>query len=129
MGWVLIGGERTKRGKVGFSRSEPTRLTARRKVAITQRVPDPEFRGGARLRFSGPRLLPWPGMDGVVHVTAIVPWARKEFNMTIGAIIGTIIFGAVISILAQAVLPGRQSINAVVTVILGILGALIGYWV
>ena len=49
--------------------------------------------------------------------------------MTIGAIIGTIIFGAVIGILARAVLPGRQSISAVVTVILGILGALIGYWV
>ncbi|MCA0336849.1 MAG: GlsB/YeaQ/YmgE family stress response membrane protein [Actinobacteria bacterium] len=49
--------------------------------------------------------------------------------MTIGAIIGTIIFGAVIGILARLALPGRQSISAVVTVILGILGALIGYWV
>ena len=49
--------------------------------------------------------------------------------MTIGAIIGTIIFGAVIGILARLALPGRQTISAVVTVILGILGALIGYWV
>lgn len=49
--------------------------------------------------------------------------------MTIGAIIGLIIFGAVIGILARLVLPGKQSISAVVTVILGILGALIGYWV
>ena len=37
--------------------------------------------------------------------------------------------GAVIGILARLALPGRQSISAVVTVILGILGALIGYWV
>ena len=43
-------------------------------------------------------------------------------------IIGTIIFGAVIGMLARLVLPGRQNISAVVTVILGVLGALIGYW-
>jgi uncharacterized membrane protein YeaQ/YmgE (transglycosylase-associated protein family) len=49
--------------------------------------------------------------------------------MTIGSIIGTIIFGAVIGILARLVLPGKQNISAVITVILGIAGALIGYWV
>ena len=43
-------------------------------------------------------------------------------------IIGTIIFGAVIGVLARLVLPGRQNISALVTVILGVLGALIGYW-
>ncbi len=44
-------------------------------------------------------------------------------------IIGTIIFGAVIGVLARLVLPGKQNISAVVTVILGILGALVGYYV
>ena len=48
--------------------------------------------------------------------------------MDIGEIIGTIIFGAVIGVLARLVLPGRQNISAIVTVILGVLGALIGYW-
>jgi uncharacterized membrane protein YeaQ/YmgE (transglycosylase-associated protein family) len=43
-------------------------------------------------------------------------------------IIGTIIFGAVIGMLARLVLPGRQNISALVTVILGVLGALLGYW-
>lgn len=43
-------------------------------------------------------------------------------------IIGLIIFGAVIGILARLVLPGRQNISAIVTVVLGVLGALIGYW-
>lgn len=43
-------------------------------------------------------------------------------------IIGTIIFGAVIGMLARFVLPGRQNISTLVTVILGVLGALIGYW-
>jgi len=49
--------------------------------------------------------------------------------MDIWEILGTIVFGAVIGVLARIVLPGRQNINLIVTVILGILGALIGYWV
>ena len=40
-------------------------------------------------------------------------------------IIGTIIFGAIIGVLARVVLPGRQNISALVTV----LGALVGYYV
>ncbi len=45
-----------------------------------------------------------------------------------GAIIGTIIFGAVIGVLARVVLPGKQAYGWIVTVVLGIAGALIGYW-
>ena len=48
--------------------------------------------------------------------------------MDIGEIIGTIFFGAVIGVLARLVLPGKQNISAIITVILGVLGALIGYW-
>lgn len=47
----------------------------------------------------------------------------------VGAIIGLIIFGAVIGVLARLALPGKQSISVVVTVLLGIAGALIGYWI
>lgn len=47
----------------------------------------------------------------------------------ITGIIGTIIFGAVIGVLARLVMPGKQNISALVTVILGILGALVGYWI
>ena len=43
-------------------------------------------------------------------------------------IIVTVIFGAIIGALARLVLPGKQSISTLVTVILGILGALIGSW-
>jgi uncharacterized membrane protein YeaQ/YmgE (transglycosylase-associated protein family) len=45
-----------------------------------------------------------------------------------GEVIGIIIFGAVIGALARLVLPGKQDISIIVTVILGILGALVGYW-
>lgn len=49
--------------------------------------------------------------------------------MDIGEILGLIVFGAVIGVLARLALPGRQNLNIFVTIILGILGALIGYWV
>lgn len=47
----------------------------------------------------------------------------------ITTIIVTVILGAIIGALARLVLPGKQSISTLVTVILGILGALIGSWV
>lgn len=43
-------------------------------------------------------------------------------------IIVTVILGAIVGALARLVLPGKQSISTLVTVILGILGALIGSW-
>ncbi len=43
-------------------------------------------------------------------------------------LIGTIIFGAVIGVLARVVLPGRQTYGWIITIVLGVAGALIGYW-
>lgn len=49
-------------------------------------------------------------------------------ELTIGGIIGTIIFGAIIGILARLFKPGRQNISILATVIIGIIGAVIGYF-
>lgn len=46
----------------------------------------------------------------------------------IGNIIGTIIFGAIIGVLARLVLPGKQNISVVMTVVCGIVGAIVGYY-
>ena len=43
-------------------------------------------------------------------------------------IIGLIIAGAIIGVLARLFMPGRQPIGVLITVILGILGVLIGWW-
>ena len=43
-------------------------------------------------------------------------------------IIVTVILGAIIGALARLVLPGKQNISTLVTVILGIIGALVGSW-
>lgn len=45
-----------------------------------------------------------------------------------GELLGLIVFGAVIGALARLVMPGRQNISMILTVILGALGALIGYY-
>ena len=44
------------------------------------------------------------------------------------SIIGSIIAGIIVGVLARLVLPGRQNISVIITIILGILGALIGWW-
>jgi uncharacterized membrane protein YeaQ/YmgE (transglycosylase-associated protein family) len=62
-------------------------------------------------------------------MTALLPMAAScAPTGSLSGWIGTIIFGAVIGVLARLVLPGRQNISLIITVILGILGALIGYW-
>ena len=46
----------------------------------------------------------------------------------IGEIIGLVIFGAIIGALARFFMKGDQNIGMLWTIILGALGALVGYW-
>lgn len=46
-----------------------------------------------------------------------------------GELIGLIIFGAVIGALARLFMKGSQPLGILWTIILGVLGALAGYWV
>lgn len=48
--------------------------------------------------------------------------------MGIGELVGLIIFGAVIGVLARLVIPGKQAMGWIITILIGIAGALIGYW-
>lgn len=49
--------------------------------------------------------------------------------MGIGEIFGLIIFGAVIGAIARLVIPGKQAMGWIITIVLGIAGALLGYWI
>src|SRR5699024_6880218 len=49
-------------------------------------------------------------------------------GITMGELIGLIIFGAVIGALARLFMKGEQPIGVLWTIILGVLGALAGYW-
>jgi len=46
--------------------------------------------------------------------------------MTIGGIITAIVIGAVIGALARLVLPGKQNISVLLTIVVGIVSAIIG---
>jgi uncharacterized membrane protein YeaQ/YmgE (transglycosylase-associated protein family) len=46
----------------------------------------------------------------------------------IGSIILAIVVGALIGVVARIVMPGKQDIGMIVTVVLGALGGLIGSW-
>ena len=46
-----------------------------------------------------------------------------------GELIGLLIFGAVIGALARLFMKGSQPIGVLWTIILGALGALVGYWI
>ncbi|UUO00466.1 GlsB/YeaQ/YmgE family stress response membrane protein [Mycolicibacterium novocastrense] len=48
--------------------------------------------------------------------------------MTVTGVITAILIGAVVGVLARLILPGRQPIGIIVTVLVGIVSALIGTW-
>lgn len=45
------------------------------------------------------------------------------------AILGWIVFGLIAGIIAKAIMPGRDPGGAIVTILLGIVGAVIGGWI
>ena len=45
-----------------------------------------------------------------------------------GELIGLIVFGAVIGVIARLVVPGKQAIGWILTILIGVLGALAGYY-
>jgi uncharacterized membrane protein YeaQ/YmgE (transglycosylase-associated protein family) len=47
----------------------------------------------------------------------------------IGTIVGAIFIGLIIGALARLILPGRQNIGVIMTILLGAIGSFIGSWV
>ena len=48
--------------------------------------------------------------------------------MDVGEIIGAIVLGILAGYLARALMPGRQSMGMLMTIVLGIAGALVGFF-
>ncbi|HJT90473.1 MAG TPA: GlsB/YeaQ/YmgE family stress response membrane protein [Mycobacterium sp.] len=46
----------------------------------------------------------------------------------IGTIIGAIVVGLIVGALARLIMPGKQSIGVIMTILLGALGSFIGSW-
>jgi uncharacterized membrane protein YeaQ/YmgE (transglycosylase-associated protein family) len=49
--------------------------------------------------------------------------------MEVGGIISAIVIGLIIGALARLVLPGRQNISILLTIVVGIVAALLGTWI
>jgi uncharacterized membrane protein YeaQ/YmgE (transglycosylase-associated protein family) len=47
----------------------------------------------------------------------------------IGTIIGAIVVGLIVGALARLVMPGKQSIGMIMTIVLGAIGSFLGTWV
>jgi uncharacterized membrane protein YeaQ/YmgE (transglycosylase-associated protein family) len=47
----------------------------------------------------------------------------------IGTIIGAVVVGLIVGALARLVMPGKQSIGVIMTILLGIVGSFLGTWV
>jgi uncharacterized membrane protein YeaQ/YmgE (transglycosylase-associated protein family) len=50
-------------------------------------------------------------------------------KIMIGTIIGAIVVGLIVGVLARIVMPGKQNIGLIMTVLLGALGSFVGTWV
>lgn len=46
-----------------------------------------------------------------------------------GTIVGAVFLGLVVGVLARLIMPGKQNIGVIMTVILGALGSFLGTWV
>jgi uncharacterized membrane protein YeaQ/YmgE (transglycosylase-associated protein family) len=100
---------------IGATRAHPWSAAARRAADRAQGVRGPVSptpRGSAipivRRRRSDCFNSPWAGIKGAVQI------------------LGLIIIGAIIGIIARLVTPGRQRIGVLMTVLLGIGGAIVG---
>ena len=47
----------------------------------------------------------------------------------IGTIIGAIVVGLIVGVLARLVMPGKQNIGVILTVLLGAVGSFLGTWI
>jgi uncharacterized membrane protein YeaQ/YmgE (transglycosylase-associated protein family) len=64
----------------------------------------------------------------VVPVIAQAGGGGDRFDLTIGTILLYIVVGAVIGVIARLLIPGTGGMGLLVTVVVGILGAVIGGW-
>lgn len=47
----------------------------------------------------------------------------------IGTIIGAIVVGLIVGVLARLIMPGKQNVGMIVTILLGALGSFLGTWI
>lgn len=54
--------------------------------------------------------------------------ARGEFELDVESIVGYVLIGLVVGVLARFLVPGRDPIGIIGTILVGIVGAVLGGW-
>jgi uncharacterized membrane protein YeaQ/YmgE (transglycosylase-associated protein family) len=63
-----------------------------------------------------------------VMTTVLAAVGDKANDIDVGSIIGYVVVGAIVGVLARFVVPGDDPMGIVGTIVLGIVGAVIGGW-
>lgn len=69
--------------------------------------------------------------SGAAHVVVPVLGAqgdRLRIDLDIVSLLGYILIGLVVGLLARLIVPGRTSIGVIGTIVIGVVGAVIGGW-
>ncbi len=61
--------------------------------------------------------------------TLVAQAGDKGSDLDVASILGYIVIGAIVGVIARFVIPGRDPMGIIGTIVLGILGAVIGGWV
>lgn len=67
-------------------------------------------------------------MNGLAAIAVLAQDAGANGDIDIASILGYVLVGAVVGVLARFLLPGDDPMGILGTIVLGILGAVIGGW-
>ncbi|HEX6264209.1 MAG TPA: GlsB/YeaQ/YmgE family stress response membrane protein [Actinomycetota bacterium] len=69
----------------------------------------------------------------IAHITTLAVLAQdaggRGDDIDIASILGYVVVGAIVGVLARVLVPGREDMGVIATIVLGIIGAVIGGWV
>jgi uncharacterized membrane protein YeaQ/YmgE (transglycosylase-associated protein family) len=64
----------------------------------------------------------------IAAIPLIAQRARGRFDLDVESIVGYVLIGLVVGILARLLIPGRDPMGVIGTILVGIVGAVIGGW-
>jgi uncharacterized membrane protein YeaQ/YmgE (transglycosylase-associated protein family) len=67
-------------------------------------------------------------MGVAIAALPLIARARGKFDLDVGSIVGYVLIGLVVGILARFLVPGRDPMGIIGTILVGIAGAVIGGW-
>jgi uncharacterized membrane protein YeaQ/YmgE (transglycosylase-associated protein family) len=83
-----------------------------------------QVRPDGRRGTVGTTAMVWMGQLALVAQDA----GGRGDDIDVGSILGYVLVGAIVGLLARLIVPGREGLGVLGTILLGIVGAVIGGW-